>query len=210
MGATMATDISQGALARLSQTARSRAGQINAKTTPKGRERLRLTILYTALAIQTLSAFFFTGELWSEILGLRQTPIPYAYQEVIQILASIGLVIGLLATSMLVRRGLDRMAHLNRQIDVASGHYEDHLRALFGEWRLSPSEQAVAIYAMKGFSNAEIANLRSTTASTVKSQMNAIYRKTGLGNRQQLISFLVEELMAGINPEPTDKGAKAA
>ena len=207
----MTTDVTQGALARLSQTARARAS--TAPKTEAGRKRrarFRLMILYTALAIQTLSAFFFTGELWSEILGLRQPPIPYAYQEVIQILASIGLVIGLLATSMLVRRGLDRMAHLNRQIDVASGQYEDHLRMLFKEWRLSPSEQAVAIYAMKGFSNAEIADLRNTTASTVKSQMNAIYRKTGLGNRQQLISFLVEELMAGINPEPTEKKTKAA
>ena len=38
---------------------------------------------------------------------------------------------------------------------------------------------------MKGFSNAEIADLRGTTAATVKSQMNAIYRKSNFTNRQR-------------------------
>ena len=53
------------------------------------------------------------------------------------------------------------------------------------------------IYAIKGFSNAEIGELRGTSAATVKSQMNAIYRKTGFSNRQQLIAFMVEELLHG-------------
>ncbi len=162
--------------------------------------RRKLVLLYGALAVQALSAFFFLGELWSEILGLRETPIPYAYQEVIQVLASIGLSIGVLASALLVRRHLDRMEELSRQIDLATGNYENHLQDLFRNWRLSPSEQEVTIYAMKGFSNGEIAEFRSTTASTVKSQMNAIYRKSGLANRQQLISFLVEELLAGVLP----------
>lgn len=167
-------------------------------------ERRKLVMLYSAFAVQGLSAFFFLGELWSEILGLRETPIPYAYQEVIQLLASLGLVIGVLASAMLVRRHLDRMQELNRQIDLATGNYETHLQDLFRSWRLSRSEQEVTIYAMKGFSNGEIADFRSTTASTVKSQMNAIYRKSGLANRQQLISFLVEELLAGVLPDPAE------
>ncbi len=166
-------------------------------------ERRKLALLYGAFAVQALSAFFFLGELWSEILGLRETPIPYAYQEVIQVLASIGLTIGVLASALLVRRHLDRMDELSRQIDLATGNYENHLQDLFRNWRLSPSEQEVTIYAMKGFSNGEIADFRSTTASTVKSQMNAIYRKSGLANRQQLISFLVEELLAGVLPNST-------
>lgn len=166
----------------------------------KPRERRMLGLLYGVFAVQALSAFFFLGELWTEILGLRDTPIPYAYQEVIQIFASLGLVIGVIASAVLVRRKLDRIDELNRQVEVATGHYETHLLDLFRAWRLSPSEQEVTVYAMKGFSNAEIADLRSTTASTVKSQMNAIYRKSGLANRQQLISFLVEELLAGVMP----------
>ena len=181
---------------------RTRAEDETELVTRRRRERRKLAILYWVFAIQALSAFFFLGELWTEILGLRQTPIPYAYREVIQIFASFGVVIGVLASGMLVRRGLERMDELNRQVEVATGNFESHLNEQFDTWRLSPSERSVMIYAMKGFSNAEIADFRSTSAATVKSQMNAIYRKSGLQNRQQLISFLVEELLAGVLPDP--------
>lgn len=168
----------------------------------RGRDQSRrwgLWLLYGAFALQAVSAFFFVGELWTELLGLRTTPIPYAWQELIQVLASIGIITGVIASGIFVRHGIDYMRELDRQVDVAAGNYEDHLMDIFDSWRLSPSEKSVAIYAMKGFSNAEIANLRKTTVPTIKSQTNAIYRKSGLGNRPQLISFLVEELLAGIN-----------
>ena len=67
---------------------------------------------------------------------------------------------------------------------------------------LSPSEKAVAVLAIKGFSNLEISNLRGTALATIKSQMNSVFRKAGLTNRQQLIAFLVEDLLAGVSLEP--------
>lgn len=154
--------------------------------------------LYAAVSLQFLGALVFVGQLWSEILGLRSTPIPWIWQEYIELLASIGLVIGVLVSGLFLHRSLRAMRSMRRQIDVASGNFEAHLMTSFKEWSLSPSEQQVAIYAMKGFSNAEVAELRGTTPATVKSQLNAIYRKSGFANRQQLISFLVEELMAGV------------
>lgn len=172
--------------------------------TRRRNERLKLILLYGVFAIQALSAFFFLGELWSRLLGLRETPMSSDYEQILQIFASFGIVIGVLASGMLVRGRLERMEELKRQIDVAKGNFESHLRSQFNQWSLSPSEQSVMIYAMKGFSNAEIAEFRATSASTVKSQMNAIYRKSGLQNRQQLISFLVEELLAGVLPDQID------
>lgn len=113
-------------------------------------------------------------------------------------LASVGLITGVVVSGLFLRRLLKRMGSMSRQIDAAAGRFQSHLEDLFATWDLSPSERAVAIYAMKGFSNAEIAGLRGTSTSTIKSQMNAIYRKTGFGNRRELISFLVEELLAGV------------
>ncbi|MGR3794694.1 helix-turn-helix transcriptional regulator [Vannielia sp. SX4] len=154
--------------------------------------------LYAAFALQALGALFFVGDLWSEILGLRTAPIPYEWQEVIQLLASVGLIIGLMASGLYLRRSQRRVSELNRQVDVASGNFSQHLQQLFAQWDLSESEQSVAVYAMKGFSNGEIASLRGTSASTVKSQMNAVYRKSGYNSRGQLIACLVEELFEGV------------
>ncbi len=153
------------------------------------------------MVVQGLSAAFFLSELWTEVLGLRQTPIPYEVQELIQIGASIGLLAGMFTTAFFLKKSFHRVSDLSRQVDVATGQFQDHLETLFREWTLSPSERAVAIYAMKGFSNVEVADLRGTSVSTVKTQLNAVYRKSGCANRQQLMSYLVEELLAGVVAE---------
>jgi DNA-binding CsgD family transcriptional regulator len=160
--------------------------------------RLSPRALYVILGVQVLSGVFFLGELWSEVLGFRTSPIPYQWQELIQVLASVGLLFGIGATTLFLRSVLTRLENTTRQIEAASGQFHDHLRRLFADWGLSASESDVAIYAMKGFSNAEVAALRGTSASTVKSQMNAVFRKSGMANRQQLIAFLVEELLSGV------------
>ena len=157
-----------------------------------------LHLLCSVLSVQFVSTVFFVGTLWSEVLGLRTTSIPYVWQEYIEVLASVGLLFGTGTTILFVRKAYLREEQLQRQIDVAAGNFQQHLFALFEEWGLTPSESTVAIYAMKGFSNAEVAGLRGTSAATVKSQLNAVYRKSGFANRQQLISFLVEELMSGV------------
>ena len=164
--------------------------------------RVGVPALYGAFALQTVSALFFVGELWSEVLGLRTWPTPWAWQETIQILASAGLLVGVVVSGVFIKRSLGRLDHLGRQIDVLMGNYHHHLIEQFAAWGLSPSEEAVAIYAIKGFSNAEIADLRNTSIATVKSQMNSIFRKAGLSSRQQLISFLVEEFIGGSSTRP--------
>ena len=68
---------------------------------------------------------------------------------------------------------------------------EDH----FEKWALTPSERDVALLAIKGLSNSEIADMRQTREGTIKAQCNAIYRKAGVSGRAQLLSLFVEELM---------------
>jgi DNA-binding CsgD family transcriptional regulator len=163
--------------------------------------RPAIALLYGTFAVQILSALFFVGDLWTEVLGLRTVPIPYDWQEYIQVLATVGLIAGVVVSGVFIRQSLSRMAVLNRQIDVTTGQYQSHLLRYFGRWQLSPSEQAVAIYAMKGFSNAEIADIRGTSASTIKSQMNAVFRKAEFQTRQQLIAFMVEEMLVGMEQQ---------
>jgi len=160
-----------------------------------------MILFYCILAVQLLCAFPFLFDLWGEVLALRTTALPWYMQEVIQLLASAGMFVGIVGAGiymLYLHWSQKRIARLDRQIDVVSGNFQDHIQAHFDNWHLSRSESEIAVYAMKGFSNGEIADLRGTTATTVKSQMNAIYRKSNFTNRQQLISFLVEELLQGV------------
>ncbi|MEQ8899735.1 MAG: helix-turn-helix transcriptional regulator [Roseovarius sp.] len=62
------------------------------------------------------------------------------------------------------------------------------------DWGLSQSEADVAIFVAKGFSNAEIAEMRGSAVTTVKSQLGRIYQKSGLETRYQLIAFVTDEV----------------
>ncbi len=176
--------------------------RLSDKVRSKTKLQLKVMVLWSVVAIQGVSAVVFVWELWTEVLGLRTFQISWFITEVIQLTASIGLVLGLLATSLFLRASLREMNKMQRHIDVACGNFQSHVEYYFDKWELSQSEAAVATYAMKGFSNAEIAELRGTSSSTIKTQMQAIFRKSNLANRQQLISFLVGELMSGVAVEP--------
>ncbi len=64
------------------------------------------------------------------------------------------------------------------------------------DWGLSQAEADVAIFVAKGFSNAEIAEMRGSAITTVKSQLGRIYQKSGLDSRYQLIAFVTDEVVS--------------
>jgi DNA-binding CsgD family transcriptional regulator len=69
------------------------------------------------------------------------------------------------------------------------------LNEKLNEWGLTPAEQDVALFAIKGFSTREISEMRNTSEGTIKAQTNAIYRKAGVSGRPQLLSLFIDDLM---------------
>jgi DNA-binding CsgD family transcriptional regulator len=62
-------------------------------------------------------------------------------------------------------------------------------------WGLTVAEKEVSFLLLKGLSNKEIAEVRKTSAQTVRSQTNAIYTKSGLSGRSELSAFFLEDLL---------------
>lgn len=162
--------------------------------------------------IQALCAIFFVSDILSSVLGIRSTPISWEMREAMEIGASLGLVLGVVVGGLMLRRALKERHRAEEQLRRASGAFADLLEERFHEWGLTPSERDVALFAIKGMSTAEIAQLRSTSEGTVKAQTNAIYRKAGVTGRSQLLSLFIEDLMrddGSIRPMP-EPAAKAA
>jgi DNA-binding CsgD family transcriptional regulator len=166
--------------------------------TPDRRAKLGLTLLWGSVALQAVSAAVFLGVFWGEILGLQTEDLDWAWIELMQVLASVGVVVGLITSVLFLKRSQSRVHSLTRQLEVAAGQFEVHLGQTLVHWSLTEAEKEVALLAIKGFSNSEIAKLRNTAMPTVKSQMTAIFRKSGCTSRQQLISYLVDELLQGV------------
>lgn len=181
----------------------------NPPTMPRKPRHMPITLLGCLTVFQLLCAGFFISELLTEVLGLRHWALPFAWREVLQILASLGLAIGAVTSVLLLRQSKRHMATMQRQLRAASGAFHDVMNEFFADWGLSPSERDVAMFALRGFGNAEIAELRGKSEATVKSQLNAVFRKAGVTGRSQLMGVFVDAMMTNDGP-PVTQARKAA
>ncbi|TDP38333.1 LuxR family transcriptional regulator [Idiomarina aquatica] len=69
------------------------------------------------------------------------------------------------------------------------------VQSWFKQWKLSPSEQEVAVLLIKGLSFNEIAEVRSTKEKTVRQQASSVYAKSGLSGRNNLSAWLIDTLL---------------
>lgn len=155
----------------------------------------RAWVFALILVVQVLCAAVFVFEILLTVLGVPSGPIPWQVHELIEIGAALGLILGVVLGGVLLRASMRRTRAAEEALRIASGAFMDVVDEKFGDWSLTPAERDVALFALKGFSLSEIAELRSTSEGTVKAQTNAIYRKAGVSGRPQLLSLFVEELM---------------
>ncbi|MBR2655059.1 MAG: helix-turn-helix transcriptional regulator [Loktanella sp.] len=166
---------------------------------------LRISVLAT---IQLLCAVFFVGELLTDILGLRHWALGWAAREMLQVGASIGLVLGAVASITLLWQTRQRINTVEQQVRVASGSFIDVLQEQFHLWGLSPAEREVALFAVRGYSNAEIAEALGKGEATVKTQLNAVFRKADLSGRSALVSHFIDVVLQNL-PDGVDAPALA-
>jgi DNA-binding CsgD family transcriptional regulator/uncharacterized membrane protein len=164
---------------------------------------MRMTHVVVIAAIwlvQVVCAMFFVSDIVMTYFGLDARPIRWQTRELLEIGASIGLILGLILGGVAFFRTLRRTHHVERKLRAVSIGFRDLLEERFAQWGLTPAERDVALFAIKGLSTSEIAGLRSTSEGTVKAQTAAIYRKAGVSGRPQLLSLFIDDLLAGEDP----------
>jgi len=157
--------------------------------------------LWILLLLQALCALFFLYDGLVDIFGppeQRENRFSDRFEYVIATVLGCSVVF----TGYQLRNILVRQKRVEDQLMVASGAFAELLEKHFADWSLTPSERDVALLAIKGFSIAEMAQLRETRQGTIKTQCNAIYRKANVTGRPQLLSLFIEELMADGLPRP--------
>ncbi len=166
---------------------------------PAGLSRLltNRALLVVLLIVQILSASFFIYDILVTLLQLPVAPISWAIYELIEIGAALGLIFGVIFSTIALRKSLRDAARMKSKMRAASGAFMELLEDSFDDWGLTPAERDVALFAIKGMTTTEIAQLRATSEGTVKAQTNAIYRKAGVSSRPQLLGVFIDDLMAG-------------
>ena len=157
------------------------------------RQYLGLILL---ILVQGASALFFSWDVMHDISPHLQYGLLSDWQLVWEIAATVALVIGIVVEFRYLTHLLQRQAEAERALNVAAGELHALIEQYFRDWGLTPSEADVAMFALKGLSIPDIAALRGSKEGTIKAHLNGIYRKAGVSGRAQLLSLLVEDLMA--------------
>lgn len=151
------------------------------------------TYLVVLILFQTICTAFFVFDVLADF---REGDAKIIHM-VPEILATLGLIVGLVFEVRTLLAMLRRQAHMEKSLGVAAGALAELMEDYFTQWALTPSEADIAAFTIKGYSIAEIAGMRGSAEGTVKTHLNAIYRKAGVTGRGQLVSLLIEDLLNG-------------
>ncbi len=157
----------------------------------------RTHYVFAALIVaQLLCAIFYLSDVISDLSGWG----PLGGETVhmwMEVVAGLGLFVAIGIEVKYFSELLQNKARLEKSVALASSSMQVIIESHFSEWKLTPAEQDIATFLVKGLSIQEIAKARSTAEGTIKAHLNAIYRKSGARNRAEVMSILFESLMDG-------------
>lgn len=156
---------------------------------------LRRNLFLLAAALQLGCGLVFSVDIFVE-------RAEFSAHTWVEILGVIGLAIGAFLSISQYRLLLRRTSKVERELKAASGAFQEVMEQYFRTWGLTEAECDVALLSIKGVSIADIAQMRHTRPGTIKAQNAAIYRKSGVSSRAELLSVMVEELIQGLGPTP--------
>ena len=181
---------------------------LSARLSPALAPALQPGLLIGLILFQSVCAAFFvidiTADLeaaWPDVLGSGHL-MP-------ELGATLGLLLGIGCEALVLWHLLRRQTRLQQGMSVAAGALAEVMEGFFAEWALTPAEADVARFTVKGYAIAEIAGFRGSAEATVKTHLNAIYRKAGVAGRAQLVSLLVEDLLRAPLVSVAAEGARA-
>lgn len=160
--------------------------------------------LLILMTVQLACAAFFAADALVDF-GISRDNDDGPWHLVIETVAALGLVGAVIFEARLLRQMLQRQAHLEESLDSARAAVHDVMLAHFEGWGLTPSETDIATFLVKGLSIADIAVVRGSAEGTVKSHLNAIYRKSDTRNRGELLSVLIDSMMARDSEIPGER-----
>lgn len=80
-------------------------------------------------------------------------------------------------------------------VAIARGALSRMIADRFSQWQLSTAESDVALFALKGCTVREIAEMRSAAQGTIRAQLSQVYAKAGVSSQPMLMSLFLEDLM---------------
>ncbi|WP_286233524.1 helix-turn-helix transcriptional regulator [Thalassotalea sediminis] len=88
-----------------------------------------------------------------------------------------------------------RIQNISDEMKYARTKYSELIYKQFNEWKLTKSEQEVAMLLLKGLSFREISGVRDTKEKTVRQQASSIYDKASIDGRHEFSAWFLEDFL---------------
>ena len=156
---------------------------------------MHLKLPLFGLIVYCVSLIAFMVDFLSEVTGWKLlSALPWILHEIFTLMTLAGFCVGMYFIARSYRLAASNTRFLMKQLDVAKGEFRSGVDGYLDQWGLSKAEKDIALLTIKGMTISEIAEIRQTKQSTIKTQSSAIYKKSGVSSRTQLVSMLIEEL----------------
>lgn len=155
----------------------------------------RTGFLWLLVLVQLLAGGYFLSEILASLFGLPPLPLRWQAREVVELAATLGLILGAVLSVRLALRASREALRAERARRMTAGDFTEIVHQYFTELGLTEAETEVAWLIVKGLSLTDIAGLRGTAEGTVRVQSTAVYRKAGVNSKTQLMALIVEDLL---------------
>lgn len=146
--------------------------------------------------LQAIAAAFFIADAAGDV-AVEGWTIHVAVEGVI----AFALLAGVVTGALQLRRMLAEARRKTAALALAAGAFGEVMAARFRDWKLTPAEADVAVFALKGCDIAEIAALRHAAQGTVRAQLARVYEKAGVNSRAGLACLFLEDLLAPLSTD---------
>ncbi len=153
----------------------------------------RAWVLAAIVLLQAVAAAFFVGD---ALVDVRADG--WGAHVAVEGLIALALVAGVVLGALELRRMLAEARRSADALAVARGALGELVDQRFAEWGLTAAEADVALFALKGFDTAGIAELRGAAPGTVRAQLAQVYAKAGVSSRAGLVALFFEDLLDGV------------
>lgn len=153
----------------------------------------RVTFPMVIMVLQVIAAAFFVFDGVED--QFEQASQGFSLDLAMECVIAIALLAGVILSSRNIVRLTRELRWKEQSLARARGALSDHIALRFQEWRLTPGEGEVALFALKGCDIAENARLRGAAAGTIRSQLSQIYAKAGVSSQAMLVSVFIDDLL---------------
>lgn len=154
---------------------------------------------YLTQGFMAMAALFFFQDV---ILDMREhlaSEASYSGSDLVhlcfEMLAVAVLTLGFIDSTNYTKR-LQEDHHANSSsLHYLRKDFDALVRKKFSRWQLTPAEQDVALFLLRGLPTSMIAELRNVSVGTVKVQAHTLMQKAGVTSRVELMSLFMDEFI---------------